>query len=93
MKRLNTRLIIPGILAISSCFIPTFSVCGSEESTLEQKADAFLKSGDHESAFKIIDSFIQKHPEKPIGHAMLVKVLAADGQQITQSVLSVLQTE
>jgi HEAT repeat protein len=80
MKRLHTRLIVFGILAIPFCFIPTFSGCGSEELELEQKTDAFLEAGDYKSALKLIDSFIQKHPEKPIGHAMRMRILAADGQ-------------
>ena len=80
MKRLHTGLTICGLLAVLFCFTATSSSGNSEESKLEQKTDAFLKSGDHESAFKLIEDFIQKHPEKPIGHAMLVRVLATGGQ-------------
>ena len=80
MKRLKVGLTIFRMLAILFCFIPMFSGCGSEESRLEQKTDAFIEAGDYESALKLINSFIQEYPEKPIGHAMLVRTLAADGQ-------------
>ena len=52
----------------------------SEESQLKRKTDALFKVGDYQRALKLIDSFILKHPEKPIGRAISVRVLAADGQ-------------
>ena len=80
MKRFSKRLTIFGMLAVLFCFVVTLSNGDSDESKLEQKTDDFLKAGDHESALKLIDGFIQEHPEKPTGHAMSVRVLAADGQ-------------
>ena len=80
MKVSSTTMVVFGMLAVLFCFIPMLSSCGPKESELEQKTDAFLEAGDYENALKLIDGFIQKHPEKPIGHAMLVETLAADGQ-------------
>ena len=52
----------------------------SEESQLKRKTDALFKVGDYQRALKLIDSFILKYPEKPIGRAISVRALAADGQ-------------
>ena len=75
MQRLSILMTTIGILV---AFV--FFGCGSEESNLQEKTDAFLKVGDYEGALKLIDAFIQEHPEKSIGRAMRVRVFTASGQ-------------
>ena len=80
MKRLSAAKRSLGMLAAFVCLIITSTGYGIDESELEQKTDAFLKTSDYENALKLVEDFILENPEKPIGHAMLAKVLAADGQ-------------
>ena len=79
MKRLNTAMAALGLLALAYLILP-FSGCSSEDSELEKKTEAFLKTDDYENALKLVEGFILEHPEKPIGRAMLVKVFSANGQ-------------
>jgi len=77
MKRFSITIITIGQLV---AFAFVLFGCGSEEAKLQEKTDAFLKAGDYDGALKLIDNFIQEHPEKPIGRAMRVKVFTASGQ-------------
>ena len=79
MKRLNTAMIILGMLAAIVC-LATSPVCSFEELELTRKTEAFLKAGDYRRALQLINEFIQEHPEKPIGRALLTKVFAVSGQ-------------
>ena len=49
----------------------------SQKSELESKVDAFLKVGDYDRAFKLVDGFLQEHSDTPIGYAMLERVITA----------------
>ena len=80
MKRLNAAKAALGLLAVLACLVTTPSNSDSEESELEKKIDAFLRLEDHERALKLVEGLILESPEKPIGRAMLVRVLAANGQ-------------
>ncbi len=79
MKRLNTAMAALGMLALAYLILP-FSGCSSEDSELEKKTEAFLKTDDYENALKLVEGFILEHPEKPIGRALLVRVFSANGQ-------------
>ena len=80
MKHLNATTIVLGLLTILTYLITTPSSGDAEELELEKQTDTLLKAGDCESALKLIEGFILKHPQKPIGHAILAKTLAANGQ-------------
>lgn len=51
--------------------------CGSENSQLERQVDALIRVGDYRRAFNLVDVYIQQHPAKSIGHAMLERVITA----------------
>ena len=80
MKYLNAVRAVLGVFAALACLTVPFSGCASKESELEKGTSAFLKVDDYENALKLVEGFILENPEKPIGHAMLAKVLAANGQ-------------
>ena len=80
MKYLNAVMAVLGVFAALACLTVPFSGCASKESELEKGTSAFLKVDDYENALKLVEGFILENPEKPIGHAMLAKVLAANGQ-------------
>ena len=80
MKHLNATMAVLGMLAALACLTVPFSGFASEESELEKGTSAFLKVDDYENALKLVESFILETPEKPIGHALLARVLAANGQ-------------
>ena len=48
---------------------------GSEESELERKVDVFLKVSDYDRAFRLVNDFLQQHPDEPIGYVMLESVI------------------
>ena len=77
MKELSTTMIVLRISASLICLMAMLSGCGSR---LQKETDAFVVAGDYETALKLIDSFIQEHPQQPIGPAMRAKVLAASGK-------------
>ncbi len=80
MKRLRTTITVLVTIGVFACLAVIPSSCISEKSRLERKVDAFLKVGDYERALKLVEGYVQRYPEKPIGRAMLARVLAADGQ-------------
>ena len=80
MKRLHAAKAALGLLAALACLITTPSGGDSEESELEKGTNAFLEVDDYENALKLVEGFILENPERPIGHATLAKVLAANGQ-------------
>ena len=80
MRRLNAATTVLGLLAALAYLTATSSGGDFEESDLTKSTDTLLKAGDYESALKLVEGFILEHPQKPIGRAMLVRVLAANGQ-------------
>ena len=77
MNRLPTAITI--LVTIAACASATPPSYGSEKPELVSKIDAFLKVDDYERAYKVVDAYIQQHPDKPIGRYMMARVLAADG--------------
>ena len=75
MKRLATRITVLVAAAFFACLAVIPSVHGAEQSELERKVDAFLKVEDYERAFKLVDGYLQEHPEKPIGYTMLERAI------------------
>ena len=75
MKRLNTTIISLGVAVALICLQAILPSHGSGKSELEEKTDAFLKVGDYERAFDLIDGYIQEYPAKSIGYAMLERLL------------------
>ncbi len=75
MRRLNTTIISLGVAVALICLQAILPSYGSGKSELEEKTDAFLKVGDYERAFDLIDGYIQEYPAKSIGYAMLERLL------------------
>ena len=75
MRRLNTTIISLGVVVALMCLQATLPSYSSGKSELEEKTDAFLKVGDYERAFDLIDGYIQEYPAKSIGYAMLERLL------------------
>ena len=76
MKRLATRITVLVTAAFFACLAVIPSVHGAQQLELERKVDAFLKVEDYERAFKLVDGYLQEHPEKPIGYTMLERAIA-----------------
>lgn len=80
MKQFPTAFSVLTTIAAFAFLALIPSGCDFEKSGLEKKVDAFLKEDDCESAIKLVQNFLQQHPSEPVGRAMMVRVLAADGQ-------------
>ena len=77
MKQLPTTITVLITIAAFFCLALIPLGYGSEKSDLEKKVDAFLKVGDYERVFKLVDDFLQQHPDRPIGYTMLERVITA----------------
>ena len=73
MNRLPTTIIL--LVTIASFASATSPGYGSEKPELEKKVEAFLKVSDYDRAFRLVDDFLQQHPDVTIGYAMLERVI------------------
>ncbi len=75
MKQFPTAFSVLITIAALACLQLVPPTYASEKSVLESKVDAFLKVGDYDRAFKLVDSFLQEQSDTPIGHTMLERVI------------------
>lgn len=77
MKQLPTAInvLVTSVTLVCLALIPLGYA--SQKSELERKVDAFLKVGDYDRAFKLVDGFLEEHADAPIGYAMLERVITA----------------
>ena len=77
MKQFPIAYSVLTTIAALACLALVPPTYASEKSELENKVDAFLKVGDYDRAFKLVDSFLEEHADNPIGYAMLERVITA----------------
>ena len=82
MKQLPTTFTVLVTIASLACLALIPPAYASEKSELEKKVDAFLKVGDYDRAFKLVNDILQQQPDEPIGYAMLENVITAGGTSL-----------